>query len=96
MKLLFWLLVILNILDALFTGMNIERHGLAIEANPLYLWSIPIFGIGSIWLIKTFYLIALGIGIHRKEVPSWVNPVLAIVILIYIPIVYLHAKILLG
>lgn len=62
---LFWLLVLFNVLDTVFTTLLVMSFGAEAEANPIVRYLIIYLGIAAIGLFKVPFLLLLYIFLDR-------------------------------
>lgn len=59
------LLGILNLMDASITAVNISRHGIGVEMNPIMAWVITNFGYTGMFVSKLFFVLVLLYGLGK-------------------------------
>lgn len=64
-KRLYWILVLFNILDTVFTTLLVLSFGAEAEANPIVRYLIIYFGVAAIGLFKIPFLLLLYIYLDR-------------------------------
>lgn len=73
------LLLVLSLIDATFTGINIQHYGLDVEWNPIMRFLIEHYGIWIMFAMKSFagvFLIFLLCRTTEQKVAKWVTPIL--------------------
>lgn len=73
---LFYILVVLNMIDATLTSMIVSNYGYAAELNPVMRTTLETFGIAGMYIFKLIVLSILGAALWLQNNPRSANRIL--------------------